>query len=352
MISYTMATSYLFQLVLIGIAVTAIMAWLAIKFTRRVGLIDIPGSAPHKKHKYPTPIAGGVALIGSLAVMIILTGLWKQPGLIPLLVGTLIIFAMGVWDDARNIPALLKLIIEIGVAVLLIISGTYIHVLEYKQFQIGGPQVIYTALDYILTIVWVVGITNAMNMVDSMDGLTLGLSSWAFAFFLLATFVAQQGQLSYFSAIMLGICIGLNFYNTYPALLFMGDSGALTMGYILSVISILYTPSESHQASSWFVPILLVGVPIFDTTLVFFSRLRRRIPVFGSNLDHTYHRLVMLGLEPQRAVLAMHMAALMLECTAFIAVTLSPLPANILFIICLIIGAICILLLDNLKRWT
>jgi UDP-GlcNAc:undecaprenyl-phosphate GlcNAc-1-phosphate transferase len=210
---------------------------------------------------------------------------------------------------------------------------------------------LYVFLDQLLTLLWIVGVTNAFNLVDSMDGLSVGLSAWAFAFFTLAMLDSQQHELSLLSAVLLGICIGLYFYNATPARLFLGDAGAQGLGLLLATIAILYTPLETYQTSTWFVPILLVGVPIFDTSLVFFSRLRRGKRFYQGSMDHTFHRLVANGFEPGRAVLAMHLAALCLECAAFVAVSLPPLQSNLVFLACLLAGAGWMIYLDDSKRW-
>jgi UDP-GlcNAc:undecaprenyl-phosphate GlcNAc-1-phosphate transferase len=135
---------------------------------------------------------------------------------------------------------------------------------------------------------------------------------------------------------MLGICAGLFFLNITPAHLFLGDSGAQTMGFLLAAIGILYTPPNYPQASSWFLPIIVLGVPIFDTCLVVFSRLRRRMPIYQAERNHTYHRLVDRGMDTTRAVITMQLAAIVLGCLAFIALNLQPLYSNLLFgLICL-----------------
>jgi UDP-GlcNAc:undecaprenyl-phosphate GlcNAc-1-phosphate transferase len=149
--------------------------------------------------------------------------------------------------------------------------------------------------------------------------------------------------------LLLGICGGLYFYNISPARLFMGDSGAQTLGFLLAAAGILFTPPVRPQWSSWFVPILLLGIPIFDATLVVFSRLRRRKRVYTAGHDHTYHRLVALGLESKRAVLAMQVGAVLLGCMAFIALQMEPLYANIVFGSICLIGLILVVLLD--KWW-
>ena len=124
-----------------------------------------------------------------------------------------------------------------------------------------------------------VGVTNAYNFVDSMDGLAVGLAALTSAFFLLITLASQQDQISIFSTIMLGACLGVFYYNAPPARIFLGDSGAQLLGFILGALAIVYNPIGFSRLASWYIPILLMGVPIFDATLVVLSRLRRGKPV-------------------------------------------------------------------------
>ncbi len=335
---------------LTGVLVTLVTAWLGIKVAVRLKLMDIPGALPRKQHQLPTPYAGGIALLLSLLVLLVGTGLWRSEELRGLFLAVLVIFVFGIWDDFRKLRPIVKLCGQLLAAIILIYSGIYIRIFESTQFFIGGHHE-FIWLDWGITLLWIVGVTNAFNLVDSMDGLAAGLSAWAFAFFMLATLDSQQRVLSVLSAMVLGICLGLLFYNITPARLFLGDAGAQGLGLLLATIAIMYTPQVPYQKSSWFVPILLVGVPIFDTALVSFSRLRRRKPFYQGGVDHTYHRLVALGLEPGRAVMAMHMAALMLECAAFVALSLPPGQANGIFAGCILAGFACMFYLDNPKRW-
>jgi UDP-GlcNAc:undecaprenyl-phosphate GlcNAc-1-phosphate transferase len=268
-----------------------------------------------------------------------------------LLLPTLVIFIFGLWDDAKGLPALTKLAGQVAAVLLMMALGIHIRIFESPRFFIGGQSLVFQLLDWGLTLFWMIGITNAFNLVDSMDGLAVGLSGWSFAFFMLATLDTRQEGLSIMSALMVGICLALYYYNGSPAKLFLGDSGAQTFGFLLAAIAILYTPTETAQTSSWFVPILLLGVPIFDTTLVFFSRIRRGKYFYQAGTDHTYHRLVALGMAPPRAVLTMHMAALLLQCVAFVAVTLQPLWANLIFAAALAVGLFAVLFLDHPGRW-
>jgi UDP-GlcNAc:undecaprenyl-phosphate GlcNAc-1-phosphate transferase len=164
---------------------------------------------------------------------------------------------------------------------------------------------------------------------------------------ILVTLVSGQPPLLQIITLLLGICLGLGFNNATPARFFLGDSGAQTIGFLLAAIAILFTPGDRPQASSWFVPIMIMGIPIFDTTLVTLSRLRRRVPFYQAGNDHTYHRLVQAGLDSKRAVTAIHLASVILGCLAFIALNLEPLYANIMFAIVFLIGLVLILWMDR-----
>ena len=345
--SFVYSTAYLFEALLIGLLVSSGMAVAAIVVAKKIHLLDEPGSAPHKIHKEPIPIAGGIALAGSLILLAVLLGVWQTPKLPGVLAAAGIIFAAALWDDLYDLKPRYKLAAQIVAAIVVVVSGTYVKIFEANSFFFQGPQSLRLVLDLVVTLVWMVGITNAFNLVDSADGLASGLAAWAFAFFMLATHDAGQINLAIASAMLLGISLALCFFNAAPARLFLGDSGAQTLGFLLAAIAILYNPPERLQTNTWFMPIMLLGIPIFDTTLVFFSRLRCGKPFYRAGLDHTYHRLVRLGFSPSRAVMAMHFAALALQCAAFIAVSLPPLWANLIFLVVLLAGAGCFYFLDR-----
>lgn len=351
MTSYVTATVYMFENILLGLLLTFATSWFAIRFARRVGLLDIPGRASHKLHQFPIPLAGGMAFVLAMSILVFVLDLWRGLEVSVILLAALLVFVLGLVDDARSLKPLLKLAGQSVAALILILAGVYIQIFETTSFFFSGSSSFFFWLDRILTVVWIVGITNAFNLVDSMDGLAVGLSGWAFAFFMLATYDSLQLSLSALSALFLGGCLALYYYNRSPARLFLGDSGAQTLGFLLAAIAIQYAPLEKVQNSSWFVPILLLWIPIFDTSLVFISRLRRGKPFYQANRDHTYHRLVAMGLEPGRAVLLMHLTGLVLECLAFVAVSMEPLGANLIFGGCMAAGLAALLFLDHPKRW-
>ncbi len=339
---------FVFSNILIGLILSLVLGQAAIWFSRRVGLMDLPGALPHKQHKNPTPLAGGLAIVLTLLAGGLVFNLPMVKQLWTVLLPTLIIFGVGLWDDFKRLPAWVKFVGQITAGILLIALGTYVQIIPHLFLGLPGHTNII--VNWLITLIWVIGITNAFNFVDSMDGLVIGLSGIAVAFLVLVTLDSTQAILLQLLTLLLGVCAGLFFYNLTPARLFIGDSGAQAIGFLLASVAILYTPENYPQASSWFLPILVLGVPIFDTCLVVFSRLRRREPFYHAGRDHTYHRLVDFGLDTPHAVAVMHLSAIALGCTAFIALNLVPLYANILFGVVCVTGAAALFYLDRKRN--
>jgi UDP-GlcNAc:undecaprenyl-phosphate/decaprenyl-phosphate GlcNAc-1-phosphate transferase len=323
---------YIFWAILTILAITPI----AIKVAVRFQLIDQPNSSPHKIHQHPIPKASGLAIGLAVVALNLLSGNVESSPIRAILLSSVIIFLFGLWDDTHRLSPQWKLIGQI--------LGTIVLISQGVQIRMLGSM---TILNIALTLIWVIGITNAFNLVDSMDGLVVGLAAIASAFFMLVTVDAGQTSLSLLSAIILGSAIGMLYFNALPARTFLGDSGAQFLGFVLAALAIAYTPPGLPQPSSWFVPILLLSVPIFDTSLVIVSRMKQRKAVYQAGLDHTYHRLVNLGLPSSRAVLTMHLSAIISGCLAFMALPLPPLWANIIFAFALMVGLFLIVWLEN-----
>lgn len=328
--------SLIFSAAFLALLTSPVFQWLSF----RLKLVDVPGSKPHKLHRKPVPIAGGLVIFST----VILAGLFKNilqlPSVYPILVPAVIIFIFGLLDDARGLSVNWKLAGQILATFLLVQLGTQVLLFQNDWLNIA------------VTYLWVIGITNAFNFVDSMDGLAAGLAGLAAAFFMLVTYDSGQLELSLLSAILVGACVGSYLFNSAPARYFLGDSGSQFLGFGLASLAIAYTPDGFLRSQSWFVPILLLGVPIFDTCLVVVSRLRRKRPVYQGNLDHTYHRLVVLGVASNHAVVAMHLAALLLGSLAIVALSMPPLQGNLIFFFSLLTGLGVILYLDRRKWWT
>jgi UDP-GlcNAc:undecaprenyl-phosphate GlcNAc-1-phosphate transferase len=337
--------AYVFINVLLATTLSLIFGWMSIRIAKRIGLMDVPGALPHKKHGTAMPYAGGLTLALTLAVggLLINSEMIKELWIV--FVPAMVVFAIGIWDDFKRLPARIKLAGQIGAAVLLIVLGTSVQIIP-GQF-LGLPGQTNIAVNWIITLFWVVGVTNAFNFIDSMDGLAVGISGIAVAFLILVTLGSTQTSLLQLLTLIIGTCVGLFFYNMMPARFFLGDSGAQTLGFLLAAVGILFTPKDFPQASSWFLPILILGVPIFDTSLVVFSRWRRGLPVYRAGRDHTYHRLAALGLDSTHAVAVMHISAIILGCIAFIALNLDPIYSNLLFGLVLAAGLASFFFLDR-----
>lgn len=326
----------IFTTVLISLAIGLPAFW----FAPKIRLLDFPGTAPHKLHQSPVPLVGGVVIFLTVFLGGLFQGALELPPIWSLVLPATVVFLFGIWDDLRGLAAFWKLIGQLIAATLMIAFGVQIRLFDQLPW-----------LNLLITYIWMVGITNAFNFVDSMDGLATGLGILAASFFMLVTFDSDQLDLSLFSAILVGSLLGSFYYTASPAKFFLGDSGAQFLGFILAGLAISYNPLGFLRIQSWFVPIMLVGVPIFDTTLVVVSRLRRGRPVYRAGRDHTYHRLVKLGLSSNRAVLTMQFAALLLGCLAFIALSLPPLLANTIFTIAVLVGIAALFYLDSRMIW-
>jgi len=336
------------MVLLIGsIILSSGLAWLSIKLAPEVGLMDIPGSAEHKSHPRPIPLVGGIVLIDTLIIILFVTGMWKNPGIWAISMAGLIIGLFGLLDDFINLNASKKLIGQIAASVVLIGLGVQVNFFDSPEFlfQIGAPWDKW--LNILFTILWVVTITNAFNFIDSMDGLAVGLSGVSAGFILIISFATSQPGLIFLSTTVLGVCIALYIYNSHPASLFLGDSGAQLLGFILAASAILYDPKVGTQSSTWFVPVLIFSVPLFDMALVIVSRLRRGKKIHKASKDHTYHRLEQRGIPLHHAVLMMHGTSLILSMVGFLCLNLPPVFANLIFGFVVLLGVATYLELDK-----
>lgn len=324
-------------MILVAATSSLIFGPLLIRAAPSLGLVDEPDSAPHKRHDRPTPLVGGPVIALAVASTYLVLQPPASSSIRAIMAAGALMLVWGVIDDRIALKPYLKLVAQSAVAILLVWTGVRVRVLQIPP------------IDSALSILWFVGMMNAYNFVDSMDGLAMGMGCVAAAFFMLVTLDSSQPDLSVLAATILGAGLGLFFYNASPAGLFLGDSGAQLFGCLLAAIGVAYVPAEAGlpQGVSWFTPILVLGVPIFDMTLVVVSRLRRNKPIYAPARDHTYHRLVHLGLHPTRSVLAMQLAGILLGLTAFIALDASVLVANLIFGAIVGLGVLGILLLER-----
>ncbi len=292
-------TNYL--LVFAGALVLAMGATPAARrLAARVGFIDRPDT--RRVHKRPVPRLGGAAIyLAVVAVTVALGERYKFTQFGAILVGATGVSFMGLIDDRWGLRPLVKMLIQVLAALLLYVNG--IHVGTFHQ----------PALNLAVTVLWVVFITNAINFLDNMDGLAGGVSAIAAAFFALMCSFSGQYLVGALSVAVLAACLGFLFYNLNPASIFMGDSGSQFLGFTLAAIGVKLRFPDNVNFVTWMVPVLVLGLPIFDTTLVILSRLRRRLnPATTPGTDHTSHRLVAAGLTQREAVLTLYVVSFIL----------------------------------------
>jgi UDP-GlcNAc:undecaprenyl-phosphate GlcNAc-1-phosphate transferase len=273
------------------------------RFALRVGMVDQPG---HRKiHQQPIPLLGGIAIY--MAVLLGMLVSWGQgEGLsqvLAILAGATLVVATGTFDDRGLLHHQLKLFVAMPIAAcILLTSGVHARV-----FTLLWPGTFGTFADAALTVFWVTGITASFSILDYMDGLCAGIAAVASLFF--AFLAALHGQIwaSTLAAAVMGAALGFLRWNFNPARIFMGDGGAMLLGFLMATLSLKLRLTGVSPASEIFVPALVLGATIFDTTLVSISRSRRGLlPFTAPGKDHTAHRLSNLGLGTRRAVLCMY----------------------------------------------
>lgn len=277
---------------IIAVGIMPAARWVA----PRVGLMDQP--AARKIHARPMPLIGGVAIYVAFIVSLIVLGdrSYVQE-VVSIFAGATLCSFVGLWDDRVGLSPMVKLLMQVLAASILLLSGVR------TQLPWLGP------LNGAVTLLWVVGITNAFNLLDNMDGLAGGVGAVAAAFFLLLAAMQRQYLVGALAAGLLGACIGFLVYNVNPASVFMGDSGSLFLGFMLASVGLKLRFAGQPTTISWMIPVVVLGLPIFDTALVTISRLRRGLnPLTTPGTDHTSHRLVRMGYTRREAVLILHLA--------------------------------------------
>jgi len=335
--------SALITSILLGIG----LGYPAVILAKRLKLLDIPGSAPHKTHTHPTPLAGGILAVLTFVIIIILFPQWLDRELLAVFIGASVIFIFGLWDDSKGLSAVPKLIGQLIASAILISSGVQVYFLTIFSNAGYIHPFLAQLLNVFITLFWLIGITNALNMIDSMDGIVSGLTVIASLFFWGAATLANQQVISFWSTVLLGTSIGLYFWNKIASKIFLGDSGSQTIGFLLASFGIMYNPLNRNPESSWIVPIMLLSIPIFDTSLVVLSRIRRKQAIGSGRRDHTYHRLIGMGFSPNSAVFITHAMAITVSGLAFLTLSLSPVFALTIFLLTLLCGLMLLLWMER-----
>jgi UDP-GlcNAc:undecaprenyl-phosphate GlcNAc-1-phosphate transferase len=269
------------------------------KLAFKVGAVDNPSQ--RKVHSKPMPRLGGLAIYIGFITMVLLTQPLTQQ-IQGLIIGSTIIAILGVVDDIKNLSPKVKLLGQIIAAVVLVLHNINV---DFITNPILGGILPLGYLSIPITIFWVVGITNAVNLIDGLDGLAAGTS--IIAAVTLAIVGLTHGQVLMFSLaiILAASTLGFLRYNFYPAKIFMGDSGSMFLGFNLSALAIMGLV-KSVTIISVFVPILILGIPIFDTLFAIVRRYANSQPIFKADKEHLHHCLLNMGLSHKQTVLAIY----------------------------------------------
>lgn len=309
----------------------------------RVGMVDLPG--PRKVHAQPIPLLGGLAMFGGvmLAILFAFDGAARAQS-VGIVMGATLVAAVGFLDDRGWLHHQIKLFVAMPVAAgILLASGIHAQV-----FDVLLPGRMGDVLDAGLTVLWVVGITASFSILDHMDGLCAGIAAMASIFFAMLAYLNGQTLVTTLAAAVLGAATGFLRWNFKPAKIFMGDGGAMFLGFLMATLGLKLRLEQANHLSGWLAPLLILGVTIFDTTLVTISRSRRGLlPFTTPGKDHAAHRLANLGLGQRGAVLALYSLGAL---TGGTAVLVAYLPSTGALGVAILAGALLLLAVAWLER--
>ena len=327
--------------IVLALAVALIVSFLATpivkSFACRVGAIDVPKDA-RRMHKVPIPRMGGLAIfLGFIISLLLFCPLDDE--LKGILLGSVIIVIMGIIDDITPLRASLKFVVQILAALIPIYYGVQITCISNPN--IFSPDLYWDFgwLSIPITVLWIVGLTNAVNLIDGLDGLAIGVSSISALTMLVIAILVAEPQVAVIMAALVGACIGFMPYNINPAKIFMGDTGSTFLGYILACITIqgLF---KFYAVISFVVPFLILGLPIFDTMFAIIRRMSHGQNPMTPDRSHVHHRLIDMGLNQKQAVAVLYVISAILGLSAVVLATSGALKAILCLMALLIVAVV------------
>jgi UDP-GlcNAc:undecaprenyl-phosphate GlcNAc-1-phosphate transferase len=285
---------------LLALVVVLILTPAVGRFARILGVVDQPGEA-RRIHLRPIPRLGGIALLLGIFVPALaflqLGGAYRG-----ILLGAAIATCVGVVDDFRGLPWWAKLGGQVTAAAVAVGSGVEV---DRFTFPFLGIQDLPAWVGVPATLIWIVAIMNMVNFLDGMDGLAAGICAIAGSTFAVIALSLGKPQAAILAAIVAGACFGFLRHNFYPARIFMGDSGALLLGFILATLSVQGLLKTAATVALFF-PLLVLAIPIVDTSFVLAKRLKYRRPLYEADRTHLHHRFANIGFSQRRAALYMY----------------------------------------------
>ena len=287
-----------------------------IALANRIKAIDVPKDE-RRVHKKPIPLIGGLAIFYGFVISVLCFAVIDRPTM-GILIGATIMVTVGVIDDMRDLNAKIKLLFQILSALIVVYFGIEVQYIANPLANWIGPQYINLGLWSIpLTVVWIVGVTNAVNLIDGLDGLAVGVSSIASVALLSLTIISQNLNVAIIIAALAGAGFGFLPYNFNPAKIFMGDTGSTFLGFVLACISIQGL-MKMYAIISFAVPVLILGLPIFDTVFAILRRIAKKKPIMSPDRGHLHHRLIDMGFSQRQTVTILYTLTSLLCLTAVV----------------------------------
>ena len=306
-------------------------------FAYKLGAIDVPKDE-RRMHKVPIPRMGGLAIFLGFIISVLLF-VEVDDQMKGILLGSVIIVVTGIIDDITPLRASLKFVIQILAALIPVYYGVQITCISNPNLFSDNPYWNFGWLSIPITVIWIVGLTNAVNLIDGLDGLAIGVSSISALTMLAIAILVAEPQVAVIMAALVGACIGFMPYNMNPAKIFMGDTGSTFLGYILACITIqgLF---KFYAVISFVVPFLILGLPIFDTMFAIIRRISHGQNPMAPDRSHVHHRLIDMGLNQKQAVAVLYVISAILGLSAVVLATSGEIKAILclmaLIIVCLI----------------
>lgn len=266
---------------------------------RKVGAVDKPDGGRHI-HKKPIPLLGGLAIFYGFVVSVLCLCDISM-GVRGMILGSLVIIITGIFDDIYSLRPMVKLAGQILAALVMVLHGVVIYRLSMPTVIAPSGALELGFLSVPITIIWIVAVTNAVNLIDGLDGLAAGVSSIASMTLFCIAIIASENNIALITAALAGACFGFLPYNFNPAKIFMGDTGSMFLGFILSSVSIMGL-FKAYAVISFVVPFLVLGLPLFDTGFAIFRRLKNHKPIMGADRGHLHHKLLDMGFSQKQTV--------------------------------------------------
>jgi UDP-GlcNAc:undecaprenyl-phosphate/decaprenyl-phosphate GlcNAc-1-phosphate transferase len=299
----------LFLAFVVALTVTAALIPVLVHWAPAIGLTDAPG--PRKVHSIPVPRVGGLAMAVGLLLPTLIT-VELTPSIRGVLLGLVVLLIFGLWDDRVTLGYRTKFAGQVLAAGLCMFVGN-VHI---GALMVGSVIVLPQAVSIFLTFVFLIGITNAVNLADGLDGLAGGLVLLCLCAIALFAAMSGNGTVVEMALIEAGAVLGFLRFNTHPARIFMGDSGSQMLGFSVGALALLATQGEASPLSAA-LPLLLLGLPIMDTLTVMLTRIRAGRSPFSADSNHLHHRLLALGFAHREAVLLIYMMQVALVLLAY-----------------------------------